>query len=301
MAEYPIHLYEMSTNSTAREPRPLIELRAADATVVVDPDHGGRLASLRIRGRDLLVGPPEPRDSSISWGSFLMAPWPGRLADGRLRWRGRTMQLPRTHGRHAIHGLVHGVPWAVGRQTASEAQLSVELAPLGWPFGGRVRQRLRLEPGLLTLEAAVEADRPMPAALGWHPWFRRGDADPRLRVDADAVLETDAMIPTGRIVPVHGRIDLRSGPALGRRRLDHAYVGARSPAVIAWPDLELTVEFPSVETVVVYTPRGSFCVEPQTAWPNALGLASPPERSLAGARHLAAGERLETTLRMRWT
>jgi len=301
MAEYPIHLYEMSTNSTTRRPRPLIELRAGDTTAVVDPDHGGRLASLRIGARDVIVRAPEPGAGSISWGAFLMAPWPGRLANGRLRWRGRTIQLPRTHGRHAIHGLIHDVPWTVDRQTTSEAQLSVELGPLGWPFGGRVWQRLRLEPGLLTLEATVEADRPAPAALGWHPWFRRGDADPGLRLDADAVLETRAMIPTGRVVPVRGRTDLRSGPALGRRRLDHAYVGARSPAVITWPDLELTLEFPSLETVVVYTPHGSFCVEPQTAWPNALGFARATERNMAGARDLAAGERLEETLRMRWT
>jgi aldose 1-epimerase len=290
----------MSTN-TNRRSRPLIELRAGDVTVLVDPDHGGRLASLRIQGRELLVGPPEPPDGSISWGGFLMAPWPGRLADGRLRWEGRTIQLPRTLGPNAIHGLVHGAAWTVDRAAEAEVDLGVELGPLGWPFGGRVRQRLRLGPESLTMEAGIEADDPTPAALGWHPWFRRGKVDPRLRVAADAVLETRGKIPTGRIVPVHGRTDLRAGPALGRRRLDHAYVGVRSPAVITWPDLELAIEFHSTETVVVYTPPGSFCVEPQTAWPNALGLASAPDRALAGARHLAGGERLEAALRLRWT
>lgn len=289
----------MSTN-TNRGPRSLVELRVGDATVLIDPDHGGRLASLRIRGRDLLVRPPQPRDVSITWGSFLMAPWPGRLADGRLWWEGRTVQLPRTLGRNAIHGLVHGAPWTVDRATETEVDLGIGLAPLGWPFGGRVRQRLRLAPDGLTMQAEIEADDAMPAALGWHPWFRRGEADPRLRVAADGVLEARGMIPTGRVVPVRGRTDLRSGPALGRRRLDHAYVGAASPAVVSWRDLELTLEFVGADTIVVFTPPGAFCVEPQTAWPNALGLADPGERRRAGARRLATGERLEATFRIGW-
>lgn len=290
----------MSTNTNG-ELRPLIELRAGDASARVDPDHGGRLAGLRVGDRDRLVEPPDPRDGSIGWGSFLMAPWPGRLAHGRLQWGGRTVQLPRTRGANAIHGLVHGVPWRVDRATATEADLSVELGPPGWPFGGHVRQRLRLQPDRLTLEAEIEAETAMPAALGWHPWFRRGDSDPRLRVDADAVLETQAMIPTGRILQVEGRNDLRRGPLLGRRRLDQAYVGARSPAIVTWPDLELRLEFPGMETVVVFTPPGAFCVEPQTAWPNAFGLTDRADRERAGARTLAAGERLVAAFVIRWT
>ncbi|HEX8025738.1 MAG TPA: hypothetical protein VF484_06015, partial [Candidatus Limnocylindrales bacterium] len=99
----------MSTNPSARGER----LVADDVTVIVDPEHGGRLASLVVGGRERLIGPPDPADGSVRWGSFLMAPWPGRLASGRLRWRGRTIQLERTFGRHAIHGLVHGRPGTV--------------------------------------------------------------------------------------------------------------------------------------------------------------------------------------------
>ena len=65
----------------------------------------------------------------------------------------------------------------------------------------------------------------MPAALGWHPWFRREAPGPRLRVDADEVLQTRAMIPTGRRVPVRGMTDLRPGNPIAGRHVDHAYVG----------------------------------------------------------------------------
>ena len=270
----------------------MIELAAEGVTASIDQAHGGRLASLRIDGTELLVGPWDEADASIRWGCYLMAPWPGRLADAHLDWRGTRIQLERTHGRHAIHGLVTGVDWSVERVEAATAELSVSLDRGGWPFGGLVRQRFRLEPGRLVIDAAIVVGRAaMPAALGWHPWFlRRGD--PSLRADGDHVLEARGMIPTGRLVPVAGKLDLRSSPSLGRRRLDDAYIGVRPPLEIAWPDLGLRLETePWLSTVVVYTPSGAVCVEPQTAWPN-LG---------QGARILEAGESLDASLTLAWT
>ena len=294
--EYPIHLCEMSTNSRSSGP---IVLSAGDAEVTVDPDRGGRVASWRIAGSELLLGRSEAPEGSIRWGSFLMAPWPGRLAGGRLRWRGRTWQLQRTHGHHAIHGLVHGAPWVVDAASDRTVSLSVELGPLGWPFAGRVQQRITLTGDRLRLDAEITADQPMPAALGWHPWFLRRGADPHVCVASSATLATQGMIPTGELVPVDARTDLRRGPLLGRRRLDHVYVDATSPATITWPDLTLTLAFePPLRTVVVHTPANAFCVEPQTAWPNALG--EPADRPGSGVRDLAAGERLGATLEVRW-
>ena len=270
----------------------VFELRAGGARALIDPARGGRLASLSIDGRELLRRAPSPRDASIRWGCFLMAPWPGRLADGRFPWNGRELQVPRTHGRHAIHGLGWACPWRVTERSETEAALTLDLAAAGWPPGGAVGERFVLTPGSLRLEAAVQADLAAPAALGWHPWFlRRGGA--RLRLAAESVLEVDRMIPTGRVLPIRGRFDLASGPELGRRRLDTAYAGLRSPIDIEWPDLSLRMSFgPEITTAVVYTPPEVFCVEPQTAPPNAL--------ASGGATHLDAGGRLESTLTLEW-
>lgn len=273
----------------------LIELRSDQARVTIDPARGGRIASWTARGRELLVGPPAPDDRSIRWGCFLMAPWPGRLANGRFEWAGATVQLARTHGRHAIHGLGWAAPWRVEAATSDRAMLSLDLARAGWPMGGRVTETIQLLGDRLVLGAEIEADRPMPAALGWHPWFRR-DGEVRLRVDADATLETRGMLPTGRVRPVTRRSDLRAGPALANRRLDGAFVGTRSPVTARWDDLELEIAFePSPATVVVFTPPGSFCVEPQTAWPNAF--ARGPHREAAGGPlQLGAGETLRLVM-----
>ena len=285
----------MSTN-----PRQ-VGLSAGTASATVDLEHGARLASLVLGGRERLIGPPDPADGSIRWGCFLMAPWPGRLADARLRWQGRTVQIGRNHGRHAIHGLVYARRWTLDATTATTVRASTELGPAGWPFAGRVRQSIELQPDGLIMEAEIETDGPAPAALGWHPWFDRCGGDPSVTVESDRVLETRGMIPTGATLPVAGRTDLRRGPRLGLRRLDHAYTDVRSPAVIAWSDLELRIEFDApISTVVVHTPARAFCVEPQTAWPNALGLGSA-EAIRAGAVMLGAGERLAARLRCSWT
>ena len=274
----------------------MIELRAGGARVTIDPARGGRLASLSVDARELLLRPPSDDDRSIRWGCFLMAPWPGRLAGARLVWRDRTFQLPRTHGRHAIHGLGWDREWRVAHVSAATAELELDLAAAGWPMRGTVRERLSLEPGALRLEAEIHAGEAMPAALGWHPWFlRRGGA--RVRLDADAVLEVDRMLPTGRRVPVAGRHDLRDGPPLGDRRLDATYTGVRSPMAISWPDLELSLSFgPECDAAVIYTPRDVFCVEPQTAVPNAFATAAG-----SAAHVLEAGESLRSVLELRWS
>jgi aldose 1-epimerase len=271
----------------------VIVLEAGSARATIDPERGGRLASLAIGGRELLVGPPSPDDRSIRWGAFLMAPWPGRLAGASFAWQGRRIQLARTHGRHAIHGVGWDRAWGVTERSASAAALELDLAAAGWPPGGVVRERLTLRAGELRLDAELVAHDGMPAALGWHPWFIRGGGPLRLRVDAERVLETIGMIPTGRHLPAAGRLDLRSGPELGRRRLDHTYVEARSPAVLDWTDLRLTLSFqPSPASLVVYTPPHAVCVEPQTAPPNAL--------AATGARILEAGETLTSSVVLAW-
>lgn len=273
---------------------------------MIDVERGGRVSSLRIDGRELLLGVEAAAGRSIGWGCFVMAPWPGRLAGGQFRWRGRRVQVPRTLGPDAIHGLVYDRAWQVEEAGGREATLSIELGPAGWPFAGRVRERIALDERSIVLEASIEADEPMPVAIGWHPWFLRRGANPQVEVDAASTLALREMIPTGVRQAVRGRTDLREGPALGRRRLDDVYVDARSPATIRWPDLELRIEFePPLTTVVVHTPTQAICVEPQTAWPNALngGASSGSTRAGpmdGGAVELDGGQAIGTRTKLIW-
>lgn len=271
----------------------MIELRAGPARASIDPLRGGRVASLAIDGRELLLGPPSANDRSIRWGCFLMAPWTGRLDGGRFDWRGNAIQLPRTHGHHAIHGLGWNRPWRIIGANGIVATLELDLRDAGWPMGGLVRETITLAPDHIELRAEVVADDEMPLTLGWHPWFlRRGGATVRLQ--AEAVLDVNRMIPTGDARPVRGRYDLRNGPELGARRLDDVFTGVRSPIIVGWPDLDLRIEIGRDQpNVVIHTPPQVFCVEPMTAPPNAF--------NRRGAPYLGARASFASSTTFSWT
>ncbi|MBA2529589.1 MAG: hypothetical protein H0V19_06435 [Euzebyales bacterium] len=251
-------------------------MAAGAAQAVVDPGAGGRLASLVVGGRERLVpSPPAGTDNpGFRWGCFLMAPWAGRIGRAVLTVDGQEVHLPAREGPHALHGLVADSAWRVQTATATTV---VARCDLDWQLGGTVEQRVTLTPEGLTLAATVTAgDRRMPAWMGWHPWFARPEeGDLAVRLAAGAVLETAPdLLPTGRVTDVDATTDLRDGPALGERRLDHVYPGVRWPAEVAWPDLRLSIDAsPALATAVVHTPPEGACVEPQSAWPDTAALA----------------------------
>ena len=78
-------------------------LRTADAELTIDATDGGRFASLVVDGHELLLtdgaGP-------IWWGCYPMAPFAGRIRDGRLDFQGHEYQLEQNLPPHAIHGTV---------------------------------------------------------------------------------------------------------------------------------------------------------------------------------------------------
>ncbi len=278
----------------------LIQLAAGDAAATVAPADGGMLLSLRVAGHELLVGRREGTSPVPTFGSFLMAPWVGELSLGELEFRGTRARFPRNRGRHAIHGLVANGAWDVAHTADTSVTLLRRLTS-PWPFGGSVAQVISLDPEGITLEAEVRAgDVTMPAALGWHPWFACPDpARVRVRVAAAHELELDdELLPTGHVRDVAGDTDLRAGPVLGDRSIDSVFVDAESPALLVRPGLELKLDFdPGI--VVVYTSPGAVCIEPWSAWPDAVRMAAAGLPS--GLHVLDPGTSLLRRTRWEWS
>jgi len=290
-----------------------MDLRAGHVVVGVDPERGGRLTSARIGGHELLVAARDPGGDSRLWGSYLMAPWVGRLEGasfggpgsgvGPISGVGGPHRFVADQGPHAMHGLVLDRPWTVVASNARSVTLRIALGDLGWPFRGWAGQRIRVWPDRIRCDAWISADRPAPVALGWHPWFRRGDATTdAVLLDAAEVLETRSdLVATGRRLPLDAVTDLGSSRPLGDRRLDHSYLRPSSPATLRVAPVTLRIEFSRrVCAVHVHTPEGGICVEPMTAWPNAANLAAAGVRGTGLAR-LPAGGRLAASMRWRWT
>jgi len=234
-----------------------MHLGAAGVDVIVDLVNGGRLASVIVNGRELLV---TRNDDPLGWGSYPMAPYAGRVRNGQFTFLGQTYALPIGMPPHAIHGSVFHRRWRAIDDRTIETQLGPD-----WPFAGRVVQRFDLEPGLLRVRMALHADEPMPASIGWHPWFaRRPDGDPatdvQLVFDAAAAYAKDADGVASR-----RRVPIPPGP------WDDAFTDLRQPPVLRWPGfLELTIESGCRDWVVYTEPAHALCVEPQTAPPDAL-------------------------------
>jgi aldose 1-epimerase len=267
----------------AADPGPLV-LEAADARLEISPVDGGRISSLVVRGAELLLTEgAEP----ILWGAFPMAPFAGRIRSGAFRYGGRDVQLALNHPPDAIHGTVFERPW----QVDDPATLSIDLGA-AWPYVGRVVQQFALRDDGLDVTLSLAADEPMPAALGWHPWFRRRiagrpgataapSAPVELQFDAAWMYVRDADgLPTGEL------IEPPPGP------WDDCFTGLRSPPVLTWPGvLKLEVTSSCDHWVVYDEPRDAICVEPQTAPPDFVSLA--PSTTLPG-------EPLVATMNWRW-
>ena len=254
-----------------------VAMTSNDADLVIDLDHGCRIASLRIGGHELLVteGP-----SPIEWGLYPMAPYAGRVRDGRFDFDGTHHELPQTLGGHAIHGTVYLQEW----EQDDDSTFVTDLGP-PWPFPGYVCQEIHLGDGFLRLRLEVHAtEDAMPASCGWHPWFRRAIDETPLRLDfrpCFMLSRDEAGIATRE------RIDVPEGP------WDDCFGEISSPPSINWPGfLNLTMISDCDWWVVYDEPDYAVCVEPQTAPPDALNITPTIVRP---------GNPLVANLRFQWT
>jgi aldose 1-epimerase len=245
--------------------RDRLSLTAVGVEAVIDLAAGGRIASFVVDGRELLLtegfGP-------IAWGSFPMVPFAGRVRDGRFAFMGRSYDLPIGMPPHAIHGTVIDRRW----EALDERTIRTDLGP-SWPFAGHAIQRFEIGAGRLACRLELHADEPMPASIGWHPWFRRRltplAGDPQGSQPGELELELDAGAMYRRDASGIATAELIVPPPPGP--WDDCFTDLQRPPVLRWPGfLELTIGSDCPSWVVYTVPAEALCVEPQTAPPDAL-------------------------------
>jgi aldose 1-epimerase len=272
------------TVGSSRAADDLLVLECGEARLEIDPAAGGRMASLVVRGSELLA---RTGSGSIYWGCFPSVPYPGRIRDGTFEFAGRRVDLPRNLSPHAGHGTVLDRAWAV----VDARTLTVDLGPV-WPFAGRVTQQFDLGADELTVTLVLEADEPMPGAVGWHPWFPRrlaGTAMTPQPLSAAAILRFDAArmfvrdaagIPTGELMEPTAR------------PWDDCFTGLRFAPTLTWPGrLRLELSSSCDYWVVYDEPAATLCVEPQS---------SPPDFVHLDPVVVVPGRPLMATMTWRW-
>ena len=274
-----------------------VRLKRDSLEADIVPDIGGGLAAFRHDGRDMLRAAADNVNDPLALGEFPMAPYVNRIAHGQFRWRNETIVLPRNFGdhRHPLHGVGWRSAWNCTRLSEHAARLSLaHAADAAWPWRVTMTRDIALLRDGLEITLAVTNDdtRPMPASIGLHPYFSATGAVLRLAARAQ-VLTTDDGIPTGSAHTAAIEA-LARGVHVGDIALDHCFDGWDGRAEIMWPDRALRIETaPAQRFVQIYTPTGAdfFCVEPQSAMPDAIG------REGSGVVELAPGETLAFTTR----
>jgi aldose 1-epimerase len=262
-------------------------LTAGDASVTVAPSDGCRLASLRVRGHELLSDGAAPSQDDglganiFGWGSFVMAPWAGRIRHGRARWGGRELQLDVRDDVHALHGLVFDAPWTAADATTGSAAWQVEVPAAAWFAPLRITQHVMLTEAALRLHLEVQApEEPAPVTVGWHPWFRREVGGAALEFDLP---DRRMLVRDQEGIATAERIAAPTGP------VDDAFVDLAGPVVLRWPGLvELTMVSDGPVTVVFTEPSTVVCIEPQSGPPDEVNLPSPRVAAPGAPLHLSS-------------
>ena len=270
--------------------------------LILLPGLGGSIRSFTWRGRDILFPAPAPPPSSpLETAGFPLFPFSGRIDHGRFPWNGRDIRLTPNFPPepHTIHGQAWLGEWSVEEIDAHSAHLTYHHEAGQWPWTYRAGQRFELhESGMkLRLELTNLSENAMPAGLGWHPYFPRGDAQLSAQVSGIWVADT-GMIPD-RVAPLGAGSDIRALYPVSDLDLDNAFTATPANAEIAWPShgLRMTIESsPELNHLVVYTPPGRdfFCVEPVSHAPNAVNSAYGSD--ITGLRTLASGETLSASI-----
>ena len=279
---------------------PVVRLASHGYAVALDPARGGRIVSATYNGLDVLR--PETgagAESALDSACFPLVPFSNRIRHGAFEFEGHAYRLGSNWDgdAHAIHGEGWLRPWHV--VVAEGARARLRLGGTGWwPWAYECIQEITVgERGIgLALTLRNTGTTPMPAGLGFHPYFPC-TGQTLLRFDASgayppmgngplAIQALDATNSFTTLRPVSGT------------GLDHCYAGWHGPATIIQPETGVQVSVTPLRGArhcVVYTPvdKPYFCLEPVS---HLTGAFEAPDPAAAGLELLHPGAALDLAI-----
>lgn len=283
-----------------------IQLETESFRVALLPELGGRIAACQWRKPDGhwidLIRPMSlPYDGDEEAGCFPLTPFSNRLRDGRFRFGGKEISMPRnTPGPHVEHGHGWQRRWTIAARGPGQIVLTYEHDGDAWPFPYAISQAIELtEAGLrITLTALNRGSEPMPYGFGLHPFFP-ATPETTLETSVESVWLVDEEVMPTELVPAATLWGDAPRLVIGSAALDTAFTGWNGAATIRWPEqgagLHMTASEP-LRNLVVYTPPGAghFCAEPVSNCTDAFNLVAT--RDDTGMIVLEPGEALSATI-----
>ena len=250
---------------------------------------------------DLLQPRSKASQEHFEQPSFPLVPYSNRLFAGQLLTPEGALTLPCNHARHPIP--VHGLGWRANWSTRQLNDHSAEQqhqheADVHWPFAYDCTQHVSLSEDAAHFALSLRnlSDRPMPAGLGFHPWFAI-DEDSTVCFAAEAVwMQNEQGLPTTALPAGSAPKFEFFSPRLAVDIVqDHCHAGWTRPVCITHPSRQIALSVTAsdeLQHLMVYRKLGQpwLCVEPVSHATGALslpGLNTPA----SGAHLLAPGER----------
>jgi aldose 1-epimerase len=284
----------------------ILELAQGPARVRLAPALGGRVTCLRLACGtadpvDILHPFPEVETDLLRWpkgGLYPLVPYWGRIREGRLATADGVVRL-RPHPDampHTLHGPAHRHPWRIDWASETAARLLYEHAgDEDWPWRFRASLTVALPtPERCELALALEnaGELSMPAGVGFHPYFASAETT-RLVLDAGRDWPMDGAHLS---LPVPGDPIAWDGAVNGP--VTRQIVNWSGRARLCRPETDILLEAGSeLGCLVLHRPLAAkfLCLEPVSHVADASNLAAAGAGG-SGARSLAAGERLVTSL-----
>ena len=271
--------------NTSMSPSPTntpISLRDDSVQLTVDPKVGGSFLNFSacVEGKwlDIMRATPEGFKTSSDTASFLMAPYPNRIRDGKFTFQGRAYEL-KFPEKHAIHGDVRNRAWNVEVRRAEGATLlfrSSDFPDINYPFPFSVKQTFGISNGALLVRCAVknEGTSVMPAGCGYHPYFNRAlggkTENVQLKFETQGAYpySGETPLPEGMLAPLTAAQDFSIQRPLDVT-LDTCFGGWDGVAEMVWPESKVKVVMhasSNMSHLVLFSPPGKpfFALEPQS-------------------------------------
>lgn len=241
-----------------------IVLKRDDARLEISPANGGTLISWSVAGTDLLRRRPADEVDPLLSACFPLAPFSNVVRNGGFHFQDRFHPLAPNHPLESepIHGDSWLAAWGVDEAAGHHLLMSyAHAAANGFPFRYRVSQELTLAERSLTIALRLinTDDRPMPAGLGLHPYFRRLPGA-RLEAPHAGRWEDTRVIADDRFC---------TPQEIGSETVDACYAGWSGLARLRWPRDEVILTLraaASAAALVVFSPSSCdfVCIEPVT-------------------------------------
>ena len=286
----------------------VIRLEDAKSQTVVSvmPSHGNNAFQMTVKGKNVLYypfkTPAEFKQRGLYSGIPFLGPWANRLDEMAFYANGKKYLLNgglgNVRGPIPMHGFLMTAPWDVVEAKADSnsawvtSRIEVYKQPdmmAQFPFAHTVEMTHRLKDGVLEVSVKLNnlSTAPMPATIGFHPYFQVNDA-PRDEWTFSVAAKTHWIgkqnLPTGEKEPISNIITNAAGESLKGVKLDDVFgdlIRDDSGKATMWVQgkserVEVTFG-PKFRATCVYFPAGRgqdyICFEPMAGITDSMNLA----------------------------